>query len=129
VKTCLMINYLGQAAWLLHEGGTTLDGRNPFFEMMPHWFVLPGILIATAAAIIASQALISGSYTLINEAMNLNFWPRVLVRQPTDLKRTKFYISERKILYCGWDVWALYCISVSSETYGKQHTDFLSPSL
>jgi KUP system potassium uptake protein len=43
VKTCLMINYLGQAAWLLHEGGTTLDGRNPFFEMMPHWFVLPGI--------------------------------------------------------------------------------------
>jgi KUP system potassium uptake protein len=101
VKTCLMINYLGQAAWLLHEGGTTLDGRNPFFEMMPHWFVLPGILIATAAAIIASQALISGSYTLINEAMNLNFWPRVLVRQPTDLKGQIYIPSVNIILWLG----------------------------
>ena len=65
---------------------TLLSGRNPFFEMMPHWFLIPGIIIATAATIIASQALISGSYTLISEAMNLNFWPRVTVRQPTELK-------------------------------------------
>ncbi len=101
VKTCLMINYLGQAAWLLHEGGATLNGRNPFFEMMPHWFVIPGILIATMAAIIASQALISGSYTLINEAMNLNFWPRVLVRQPTDLKGQIYIPSVNIMLWLG----------------------------
>jgi KUP system potassium uptake protein len=86
VKTCLVVNYLGQAAWLLHNGDTELVDRNPFFEIMPHWFLVPGILIATAAAIIASQALITGSYTLISEAMSLNFWPRMEVRQPTELK-------------------------------------------
>ncbi len=59
----------------MHQGNPLLGGRNPFFEMMPAWFLLSGIIIATMATIIASQALISGSYTLINEAMNLNFWP------------------------------------------------------
>ena len=68
VKLSLMANYMGQAAWALNDGGTLLNGRNPFFEMMPGWFLIPAIIIATAAAIIASQALISGSYTLISEA-------------------------------------------------------------
>ena len=91
VKVALMTNYLGQAAWLMTQGSEFLGGRNPFYEMMPSWFLLPGILIATLAAIIASQALISGSYTLISEAMSLNFWPRVTVRQPTELKGTDLY--------------------------------------
>lgn len=108
VKVCLMINYLGQAAWLLHQDSPLLAGRNPFFEMMPSWFLLPGILIATAATIIASQALISGSYTLISEAMSLNFWPRVAVRQPTELKGQIYIPSVNTILWIGCVMMILY---------------------
>lgn len=108
VKICLMINYMGQAAWLLHQGEPLLNGRNPFFEMMPSWFLLPGIIIATSATIIASQALISGSYTLISEAMSLNFWPRVTVRQPTDLKGQIYIPSVNTILWIGCILMILY---------------------
>jgi KUP system potassium uptake protein len=101
VKVALMTNYLGQAAWLMTQGSEFLSGRNPFFEMMPSWFLLPGIGIATLAAIIASQALISGSYTLISEAMSLNFWPRVTVRQPTELKGQIYIPSVNTILWIG----------------------------
>lgn len=101
VKVCLITNYMGQAAWVVNKAGDTLNGRNPFFEMMPHWFLLPGILVATLAAIIASQALISGSFTLINEAMNLNFWPRVTVRQPSELKGQIYIPSVNTILCFG----------------------------
>ncbi|HQQ81995.1 MAG TPA: KUP/HAK/KT family potassium transporter [Cyclobacteriaceae bacterium] len=108
VKVCLMVNYLGQAAWLLQTGDTALNGRNPFYEMMPSWFLIPGIFIATGAAIIASQALISGSYTLISEAMSLNFWPRVTVRQPTELKGQIYIPSVNTILWIGCILMILY---------------------
>lgn len=108
VKTSLVINYLGQAGWLLHHGDNYLYGRNPFYEIMPHWFLIPGIIIATAAAIIASQALISGSYTLISEAMSLNFWPRVGVRQPTELKGQIYIPSVNIMLWIGCIVVMLY---------------------
>lgn len=108
VKVCLVVNYMGQAAWLLHQGDPLLAGRNPFFEMMPDWFLLPGIIIATAAAIIASQALISGSFTLISEAMSLNFWPRVSVRQPSDLKGQIYIPSINTILWIGCVMMILY---------------------
>lgn len=109
VKTCLIINYMGQAAWIMEQGeGTLLEGRNPFFEVMPSWFLLPGIIIATMAAIIASQALISGSYTLISEAMNLNFWPRITVRQPTELKGQIYIPSVNTILWVGCILMILY---------------------
>lgn len=102
VKTCLLINYMGQAAWLINLGkNTLLLERNPFFEIMPHWFLIPGIIIATSAAIIASQALISGSYTLINEAVNMNFWPRVAVRQPSETKGQIYIPSVNIILWIG----------------------------
>lgn len=102
VKTCLVINYMGQAAWIMNSGQNNLIiGQNPFFEIMPHWFLIPGIIISTLAAIIASQALISGSYTLINEAMNLNFWPRVTVRQPTESKGQIYIPSVNIILWIG----------------------------
>ncbi|MBL7796191.1 MAG: KUP/HAK/KT family potassium transporter [Saprospiraceae bacterium] len=102
VKTSLIINYLGQAAWAMHHtAGAGLEGRNPFFEIMPEWFLLPGIAIATSAAIIASQALISGSYTLISEAMSLNFWPRVAVRQPSELKGQIYIPSVNLLLWVG----------------------------
>jgi KUP system potassium uptake protein len=108
VKICLMANYMGQASWILLQGDSTLHGRNPFFEIIPHPFLIPGILIATGAAIIASQALISGSYTLINEAMNLNFWPRVMVRQPTELKGQIYIPSVNTILWIGCLLMILY---------------------
>lgn len=101
VKICLVTNYLGQAAWLLHQGRGHLGNRNPFFEMMPDWFLVPGIVIATLAAIIASQALISGSFTLINEAINLNFWQRVVVKQPTEAKGQIYVPSVNTLLWAG----------------------------
>lgn len=108
VKTCLVTNYMGQASWILHTAGPSLEGRNPFYEIMPGWFLLPGIFIATAATIIASQALISGSYTLINEAMNLNFWPRVAVRQPSETKGQIYIPSVNNILWVGCILMILY---------------------
>ena len=108
VKTCLMANYIGQAAWLVTQGNPLLNNRNPFFEIMPHWFLLPGILIATAATIIASQAMISGSYTLISEAMNLNMWPRVSVKHPTELKGQIYIPSVNYILWAGCVLMVLY---------------------
>jgi KUP system potassium uptake protein len=108
VKISLMANYMGQAAWLLHQDNPLLGGRNPFYEMMPSWFLIPGIIIATFAAIIASQALISGSFTLISEAMNLNFWPRVTVRQPTELKGQIYIPSINTILWVGCILMILY---------------------
>ena len=106
VKISLTINYIGQAAWIMQYknmdvNNTHLHGLNPFFEMVPHWFLLPSIIIATAATIIASQALISGSFTLVSEAMNLNFWPRVTVRQPTDIKGQIYIPSVNTILWFG----------------------------
>ena len=75
---------------------------------MPEWFLLSGVIIATFAAIIASQALISGSYTLINEAMSLNFWPRVSLRNPTDLKGQIYIPSVNTILWVGCVLMVLY---------------------
>lgn len=83
VKSALILNYLGQGAYLLKNG---FNGNNPFFSIMPQWFVLPGIILATAAAIIASQALISGSFTLISVASSLNLWPNIKRKYPTNIK-------------------------------------------
>lgn len=109
VKIALMLSYMGQGAWIMHLGnGAFLQSRNPFYEMMPHWFLIAGILIATIATIIASQAMISGSYTLINEAMNLNFWPRIAVRQPTESKGQIYIPSVNNILWAGCILMILY---------------------
>lgn len=108
VKISLVTNYLGQAAWLMHQDSPYLEARNPFFEVMPDWFLIPGIAIATMAAIIASQALISGSFTLINEAMNLNFWPRVAVKQPSESKGQIFIPSINNLLWIGCILVVLY---------------------
>jgi KUP system potassium uptake protein len=101
VKTSLLLNYFGQAAWLLEREGSLLKDKNPFFEMMPQWFLIPGIVIATAAAIVASQALISGSFTLINEAIRLNFWPKVRVVYPTDMRGQLYVPSVNWVLLAG----------------------------
>ena len=84
VKIALVVNYMGQSAWLLSQKDTLkiLTHQNPFFEIMPDWFLLIGIILATVATIIASQALISGSFSLISEAMSLNFWPPSFYKIP-----------------------------------------------
>lgn len=85
VKVSLLLNYLGQGAWIMTHYSPG-DDLMPFFSMMPRWFLFPGIIISTAAAVIASQALITGSFTLISEAVSLNFWPRVKIINPTHVK-------------------------------------------
>ncbi|HNX85663.1 MAG TPA: KUP/HAK/KT family potassium transporter [Bacteroidales bacterium] len=92
VKISLLLNYFGQGAWILRNTDLINEWTNPFFAIMPHGFLWAGIAISTAAAIIASQALISGSYTLISEAISLNFWPRIKINYPTNIKG-QLYIS------------------------------------
>lgn len=101
VKSCLVINYFGQGAWLALHNGEYLDGRKPFYEIMPDWFLLPGICIATMATIIASQALISGSFTLISEAIRLNLWPKVRLVYPSDQKGQLYVPSVNWLLWAG----------------------------
>lgn len=108
VKVSLVACYLGQASWLMHQEDRLLGGRNPFFEIVPDWFLIPSIIIATLAAIIASQALISGSFTLINEAINLNFWPRVSVKHPTEAKGQIYIPSVNTLLWFGCVLMILY---------------------
>jgi len=86
VNVSLLLNYFGQAAWLLSQAGTKLDGRIPFYAIVPEELLAFGVVIATMAAVIASQALISGTFTLVNEAMKLKLWPSTLVRYPSQIK-------------------------------------------
>jgi KUP system potassium uptake protein len=109
VKTCLLLNYFGQAAWLAQRFGQSLTERdNPFYGVMPAWFLPMGICIATLAAIIASQALITGSFTLIGEAMRLNLWPKVRVRYPTNVMGQLFVPSVNRLLWAGCVAVVLY---------------------
>jgi KUP system potassium uptake protein len=108
VKTCLIINYFGQGAWLLaNYNGQSFNVAqlNAFYGIMPDWFRIAGIIIATAAAIIASQALISGSFTLISEAMRLNLWPKFKIRYPSEEKGQLYIPSVNFLLFIG-------CVSV-----------------
>ena len=99
VKTALLANYFGQGAWLLNHSGKLLGDIKPFYALMPPWFLLTGIIIATCAAVVASQALISGTFTLINEGMRLNFLPKGRIEYPTDL-RGQLYIPGINWLLC-----------------------------
>ncbi|MDM1378271.1 KUP/HAK/KT family potassium transporter [Myroides marinus] len=109
VKTMLVLCYFGQGAYLINYSGETLltlspdkvNPVNPFFLVMPEWFLPFGIAIATIAAVIASQALISGSFTLINEAIRLNLWPKVMVKFPTNVKGQLYIPSINWLLFLG----------------------------
>lgn len=106
VKLMLVLNYFGQGAWLIHHEGQKLQDlggefANPFYLIMEDWFKPIGIVVATMAAVIASQALISGSFTLINEAMRLSFWPKVRIKYPTELKGQLYIPSINWLLLVG----------------------------
>lgn len=115
VKTALILNYLGQGAWLLsHHNGKVFTkeiidrGFNPFFGVMHEDFRLIGIMIATIAAIIASQALISGSFTLISESMRLNLWPKLKINYPTEERGQLFIPRINLMLFIGCAAITLY---------------------
>lgn len=109
VKATLLLNYIGQGSSLLknHEG-QLIDKTfrasadiHPFYDLMPEWFVLTGVIIATTAAIIASQAMISGSFTLISEAIRLNLWPKMKIRYPSEEKGQLFIPKLNLLMYMG----------------------------
>lgn len=111
VKTCLILNYLGQGAWLLsNQKGAYWNSMviNPFYELMPGWFLYIGIAIATLAAIIASQAMISGSFTLISEAVKLNLWPKMKINYPTVERGQSFIPGINLLLFIGCVLVVLY---------------------
>jgi KUP system potassium uptake protein len=101
VKSALVLNYMGQGAWVLLHSHETFSGINPFFSIVPTWFLLPSVIIATAASIIASQALISGSFTLISEAISLGFWPRIKTKYPTNIRGQIYIPSINWIIFTG----------------------------
>ncbi|MFZ1528295.1 MAG: KUP/HAK/KT family potassium transporter [Ferruginibacter sp.] len=120
VKATLILNYLGQGAYLLTQKGKIFANpdllekasfmadfpaaqklQSVFFALMPQWFVLIGIVIATLAAVIASQALISGSFTLISEAIRLNLWPKMRINYPTEAKGQLYIGGINLLLFIG----------------------------
>ncbi len=121
VKICLILNYLGQSAFLLSTNKGKLitqdaidGGFNPFYGIMPEWFLIFGIIIATLAAIIASQALISGSFTLIAEAIRLNLWPKMKINYPTEARGQLFIPGINTLLFIGCSVVVFYFKKASS---------------
>ena len=102
VKVMLILNYLGQGAWVLTHLNNLPAETNPFYAIMPESFLFFGVVMATAAAIIASQALISGSYTIFSEAMSLNFWPRQKIKYPTHVKGQLYipFVNSFLFVFC-----------------------------
>ena len=106
VKIALLLNYFGQGAWLIIKGGLEAD-INPFYGIMPKWFLIPGILIASVAAVIASHAFIRGSYNLVSEAVSLNFWPKLKISYPPYLKGQVY------VPHVNWFLWiACSCVVI-----------------
>ncbi|CZR00609.1 potassium transporter [Trichococcus palustris] len=103
VKITLLLNYLGQGAWLMHANSNAallhIEDFNPFFEMMPSWLRLFAVLLSTMAAIIASQALITGSYTLVSEAISLNLLPHLKIQYPSQTKGQMYIPLVNNILW------------------------------
>ncbi len=111
VKVCLLLSYFGQGAWLLEHEGNTLEGLGgviPFFEIMPQSLLIFGVIIATMATIIASQALISGTFTLVNEAMKLKLWPSTRVRYPSQIMGQIYLPTINWVLMFGSIIVVLY---------------------
>ncbi len=100
VKTMLILNYLGQGAWVLTHAQTA-SSVNPFFSIMPQSMLFFAIIMATGAAIVASQALISGTFSILSEAMNLNFWPRMRIKHPTHVKGQIYIPAINLAMYIG----------------------------
>ncbi|MES2419496.1 MAG: KUP/HAK/KT family potassium transporter [Bacteroidota bacterium] len=101
VKIMLILNYLGQGVWVLKNANYDPHVVNPFFELVPEGYVLYMVALATMAAVIASQAMISGSFTLISEAVRLNLWPKVRINYPSVQKGQLYVPSINWLLWIG----------------------------
>ncbi|MHA8110775.1 KUP/HAK/KT family potassium transporter [Lactobacillaceae bacterium Melli_B4] len=103
VYLSLMLNYFGQGAWVITHAQSpafaTAAGVNPFYAMLSNEIRPFAIIIATLAAIIASQALITGSYTLVDEAIGLKFLPRMIIKHPSNV-RSQIYIATVNWFLC-----------------------------
>ncbi len=112
VKICLILNYLGQGAWILQSKGDAalalVEDLNPFFLMLPDMLRPFAVLLGAAAAIIASQALITGSYTLVSEAILLDLLPHLEIRYPADTKGQLYIPKVNTILWIGCSLVVLY---------------------
>jgi KUP system potassium uptake protein len=116
VKTTLLLNYLGQGAYLLaNRKGLEITAAvkeqltiNAFYDLMPDWFVIFGVIVATSAAIIASQAMVSGSFTLISEAMRLNLWPKFRIVYPSEEKGQLYIPAVNGLIFAGCVAVVLY---------------------
>ncbi len=92
VLPALLLNYFGQGAQIIEDQGNNLD--EAFFRMAPDWFLLPLVILATVATVIASQALISGAFSLTQQAVNLGYSPRVEIRHTSHTERGQIYIPQ-----------------------------------
>ena len=93
VFPALILNYLGQGAWALaHPAELLVPGFNPFFNMAPNWAQIPLVIIATLAAIIASQALIAGAFSITMQAIQLNYLPRMRIERTSDQESGQVYV-------------------------------------
>ena len=101
IKVSLLLCYFGEAALLKNHLGQTLNNIDPFYGLVPGWFLIPSVVISTAATIIASQALISGTYTLINEAIRLNVWPKLRTAFPSELRGQVYIPSINWMMMAG----------------------------
>ena len=99
VKVMLILNYMGQGAYIVSHSASMHTGINPFYAIMPNWLLIPGIIMATGAAIIASQALISGCFTIFSEAVHLNFWPTMKFKYPSVYKGQIYIPRINNLLY------------------------------
>ncbi|MGX7199542.1 KUP/HAK/KT family potassium transporter [Enterococcus nangangensis] len=112
VKVCLVLNYFGQAAWIFNARDNArylaIDDVNPFFNMLPDSWTAAGVIFATLAAVIASQALITGSYTLVAEAIRLKLLPRLKIIYPTEQKGQLYIPAVNTILWLSCSAIVLY---------------------
>lgn len=124
VKITLILNYLGQGAWIISHPNLIVADVNPFFTIMPQWFSFIGVVMATLAAIIASQALISGSFTIISEAISLDLWPNIEIKYPTEIKGQMYIpgINHALLVLCIFMVLAFQTSSNMEAAYGLSIT-------
>lgn len=124
VKTALILNYLGQGAWIISHPQLIVRDVNPFFAIMPEWFSFIGVTMATLAAIIASQALISGSFTIISEAISLDLWPNIQIKYPTEIKGQMYIpgVNHALLVLCILMVLAFQSSSNMEAAYGLSIT-------
>lgn len=112
VKLCLILNYLGQGSWLIKQAGneslTRMNEMNPFYLMLPESLRLIAIVLGAVAAVIASQALITGSFTLVAEAIRLNLMPHMQINYPSKTKEQLYIPLVNTFIWAGCSLVVLY---------------------